>query len=106
MDKKISGAASAGTEATPMNKAPDWKGLDQIDNLSQKAEIVKSDRSRAEQLHWLLFLTGNMFMRLIGKRSQKRVCAFCEKFQTYCADTEKYCPGWADCTKWMESKKI
>lgn len=52
--KKESGAASAATETTPKIKNRDQEGFDQIDNLPQAEGIVKSERSRASQLQWLL----------------------------------------------------
>ena len=52
--KKESGAASAGTETTPLIENRNQEGFDQIDNLPQEDQIVKSERSRAAQLQWLL----------------------------------------------------
>ena len=52
--KKERGAVPAGTETTPVIKNRDSDGFDQIDNLPQAGEIVKSERSRASQLQWLL----------------------------------------------------
>ena len=52
--KKESGAASAATETTPLIENRNQEGFDQIDNLPQEDQIVKSERSRAAQLQWLL----------------------------------------------------
>ena len=52
--KKESGAASAGTETTPLIENRNQEGFDQIDNLPQEDQIVKSERSRASQVQWLL----------------------------------------------------
>lgn len=52
--KKERGAVPAATETTPVIKNRDSDGFDQIDNLPQADEIVKSERSRASQLQWLL----------------------------------------------------
>lgn len=52
--KKERGAVPAATETTPVIKNRDSDGFDQIDNLPQAEGIVKSERSRASQLQWLL----------------------------------------------------
>ena len=58
MAEKQSGAASAATETTPVIKNHNRKGLDQIDNVPQKVEVVKSEWSRAAQLQWLFLHCG------------------------------------------------
>lgn len=52
--KNESGAAPAATGTTPLIENRNQEGFDQIDNLPQEDEIVKSERSRASQLQWLL----------------------------------------------------
>ena len=52
--KKESGAAPAATGTTPLIENRNQEGFDQIDNLPQEDQIVKSERSRAAQLQWLL----------------------------------------------------
>ena len=58
--KKESGAAPAATGTTPVIENRNQEGFDQIDNLPQEDQIVKSERSRASQLQWLLSHCGGM----------------------------------------------